>query len=96
MFFVHTLLIEKNIPEAAYIDPDYTIVRIHNQTPERVNWNLKWQIGLRLNYNLHKSLSVSAEPVFTKYLNSVYNTQKGYANVKPYSMGLNFGIQYGF
>jgi len=91
-----SMLTSKNIPETEYYDPDYTVVRIHNMTPERVDWNLIWQIGIRLNYKLHKSLSVSAEPVFTKYLNSVYDTDKGYTNIKPYTMGLRVGVYYGF
>jgi len=91
-----SLMMNKNIPAASYFDPDYTIVRIQNNTPERVDWNLIWKLGIRLNYNLTKSVSFSAEPVFTKYLNSIYDTKKGYSDIKPYSMGLRVGIYYGF
>lgn len=91
-----SLMVEKDIPEAEYYNPDYTVIRIHNNTPERVDLNLLWQMGIRLNYRFYKSMSVSAEPVFTKYLNSIYDTEKGYNNVKPYSMGLRVGIYYGF
>jgi hypothetical protein len=43
-----------------------------------------------------KAMSVSVKPVFNKYINSIYDTQKGYPNVKPYSMGIQFGVYYGF
>ncbi len=91
-----SMMVSKKIPEEAYYDPEYTVVRIINKTPERVDWNLLFQLGIRLNYRIHKSLSLSAEPVFTKYLNSVYDTEKGYSNKKPYNMGLKIGIYYGF
>jgi hypothetical protein len=91
-----SLMVNKNIPEADFMDPEYTVVRIQNNTPERVDNNLIWQIGVRFNYKINKSVSLSAEPVFTKYLNSIYNVEKNYPNVKPYTMGLQFGIYYGF
>jgi len=91
-----SMMVSKEIPEESYYDPEYTVVRIINNTPERVDWNLLFQLGIRLNYRIHKSLSLSAEPVFTKYLNSVYDTEKGYSNTKPYNMGLKIGIYYGF
>lgn len=91
-----SMLVEKDIPDAEYQDPDYTTVSIQNNTPERVDWNLRLQLALRLNYTLYKSLSVSAEPNFSKYMNTVYNTDKGYENVKPYTMGIRIGIYYGF
>lgn len=91
-----SLMAAKQIPSADFVDPDYTVVRIRNNTPERVDWNLLWHLGLRLNFRLTGSLSLSAEPVFTKYINSVYDINKGYNNVKPYSMSLRVGIFYGF
>lgn len=93
---IFSYMINKNIPEAEYYDPEYTIVKMINNTPERVEWNFQWQIGIRLNYNISKAFSVSAEPIFTKYLNSIYDTDKGYSSVKPYTMGLRVGIYYGF
>ena len=89
-------LTQKEIPTHEFSSPDFTVVQTRDITPERVDWNLRWKLGLRLNYNIARSLSVSAEPVFTKYLNSVYDTDQGYDNVKPYTMGIRFGIYYGF
>lgn len=89
------LLVSREIPVAGYNNPDYTIIRTRNVTPERTDWNLRWQLGIRLNYRLAGSLSLSAEPVFTKYLNSIYMNGEGH-DVKPYTMGLRFGLFYGF
>ncbi len=93
---IFNFLVQKEFPDSDFYNPDFTIVQTRNVTPERVDWNLRWQLGLRMNYNIVRSLSVSAEPVFTKYLNSVYDTGKGYPNVKPYTMGVRIGIYYGF
>jgi len=91
-----SIMVSKNIPEADHIDTEYTIVRIQNNSPERADKNLIWQIGVRFNYKINSSVSLSAEPVFTKYINSIYNIEKNYPNVRPYTMGIQFGIYYGF
>jgi hypothetical protein len=90
------LLAGKEVPENEMVYPESTVIRTSDITPERVDWNLRWQIGIRLNYKLTPSLGLAAEPVFTKYLNSVYDTGKGYKNVKPYTMGIRVGVYYGF
>jgi hypothetical protein len=93
---IFNFLVDKEIPAPAYYNPDYTVVRTRNVTPERVDWNMRWQIGLRMNFQIVRSLSLSVEPVFSKYLNSIYDTDKGYQNVKPYTMGVRAGVFYGF
>lgn len=93
---IFNYMVSKSIPDAQYYNPEYTVVKTINQTPERVDWNFQWQLAIRLNYKVSKAFSISAEPVFTKYLNSIYDTDKGYTNVKPYSMGLRIGVYYGF
>jgi hypothetical protein len=93
---IFNFLVDKEIPAPAYYNPDYTVVRTRNVTPDRVDWNMRWQIGLRMNFQIVRSLSLSVEPVFSKYLNSIYDTDKGYQNVKPYTMGVRAGVFYGF
>jgi hypothetical protein len=93
---IYNHLTRSEVPSADYTNPDYTIIGINDVTPERVDWNLRWQVALRLNYRVAKSLSLAAEPVFTKHLNSIYNTDLGYPNVKPYTMGVRIGVYYGF
>ena len=89
-------LMNSNHDVVAFSYPESTHVRTYDQTPGRVNMNLSWQIAGRLDYRILRSMSVSVKPVFTKYLNSIYDTRSGYRNTKPYSMGIQVGIYYGF
>jgi hypothetical protein len=75
---------------------DYQIVETINTTPLRVKNNLQMQLALRFGYRITSGLSVIAQPVFSKYLNSIYDAHAGYQNVKPYSMGVRVGIYYYF
>jgi hypothetical protein len=93
---IFSKMLSKHIPEPIINDPDYELIAITNQTPERVDVNFQWQVSLRLNYRFAKTISVAVQPVFTKYINSIYDTDAGYPNVKPYSMGLRFGIYFDF
>ena len=76
--------------------PEFTHVRTVNQTPERVNINYRWLLALRLDYRFARSMSVSVKPVFNKYLNAIYDTKAGYTDTRPYSMGVQVGISFGF
>ena len=89
-------MLSSKIPEPIINNPDYELIAITNQTPERVDLNFQWQVSLRLNYRFAKTMSLAVQPVFTKYINSIYDTKSGYPNVKPYSMGLRFGIYFDF
>ncbi len=89
-------LIETDRDEVDATYPEYTLIKTTDQTPERVDLNYRWLVALRLDYRLARSMSVSVKPVFNKYLNSIYDTKKGYPDVRPYSMGLQVGINFGF
>ena len=91
-----SIMIGKDDPNVAFDYPEYTHIKTINETPERVETNFRWQIAVRLDYRFARSMSFAIKPVFSKYLNSVYDTSKGYPDVKPYSMGLQFGLYYGF
>lgn len=91
-----TKMVDKQIPVVDFSKPEYNVVQIKNETPERVDFNFRWQLAVRLDMNIVKAMSVSVKPVFTKYINSIYDTQSGYPNVKPYSMGIQLGVYYGF
>jgi hypothetical protein len=93
---IFSKMLSSKIPEPVITNPDYELIAITNQTPERVDINFQWQLSLRLNYRFGKTLSLAVQPVFTKYINSIYDTEAGYPNVKPYSMGLRFGIYFDF
>jgi hypothetical protein len=92
--FVFSTLIEKIEPEISFTDPEYKLIKLVNQTPERVNNNCQFQFALRLGYQFKPAVSIVAEPVFSKYLNSIYSNN--YPILKPYEMGLRFGIYYNF
>lgn len=91
-----TKMVDKQIPVVDFSKPEYNVVLIKNETPERVDFNFRWQLAVRLDMKIVKAMSVSVKPVFNKYINSIYDTQSGYPNVKPYSMGIQFGVYYGF
>jgi len=93
---IYSRMVDKQIPVVDFSQPEYRVVLIQNETPERVNTNFRWQFAVKLDMKLVKAMSVSVKPVFNQYINSIYNTRSGYPNVRPYSMGIQFGIKYGF
>ena len=93
---IFSKMLTKEIPEPTINYPEYELIAITNQTPERVDLNFQWQVSLRLNYRFAKTMSVAVQPVFTKYINSIYDTKAGHPNVKPYTMGVRFGIYFDF
>ena len=93
---IFSTLLNSEIPNAEFNYPEYTLINIEDKTPERVDINLQFAISLRFNYKLANSISLSAQPEFTKYLNSIYDVNKGGPNTKPYTMGLRIGIFYDF
>ena len=51
-------------------------------------------LGLGFEYPFASSLSISVEPTFRYYLNSIYNNDS--YNVRPYSFGIMTGVSYSF
>ncbi len=93
---VFSKLIKSKIPVADFDLPESTLLQIEDATPTRTDMNLQWQLGLRFNYNIVNSLTLSLQPEFSKYLNSIYKNENSNPVIKPYSMGLRFGIYYDF
>ncbi|PLX14591.1 MAG: hypothetical protein C0598_00920 [Marinilabiliales bacterium] len=93
---IFSKLVESKIPEASFYMPESTLIKIDDNTPVRRDFNYQVVVGLKFNYKLFKSVSISAEPEFTKYLNSIYKSSPDISSTKPYSMGLRFGIYYDF
>lgn len=89
-------LLKSEIPQANFNFPEYTLLSIEDNTPERVDMNMQLLLAVRFNYRFTRAMSLSLQPEFTKYLNSIYNTEIGDPNIKPYTMGLKFGIYYDF
>ena len=56
--------------------------------------NYSSSLGLGFEYPFASSLSISVEPTFRYYLNSIYNNDS--YNVRPYSFGIMTGVSYSF
>lgn len=93
---IFSKMLSKEIPNAVFNSPEYSLLNIEDDTPQRVDVNFQMLVAIRFNYKLNNAISLSAQPEFTKYLNSIYDTNKGDPNIKPYTMGLKFGIYYDF
>ncbi len=94
---IFSKLISSEIPEPSFTSSnEQTLVSIEDNTPTRVDMNMQMLVAMRFNYKFTKAVSLSLQPEFTKYLNSIYNTDIGDLNIKPYTMGLRFGIYYDF
>ncbi len=84
-----------NTPKVEFYNPDAKLLSINNHTPERSQNNIKFNIGLRLNYKVHRSISIGIQPEFYHYLNSVFNESSG-RNLLPYSIKVRAGIYFNF
>jgi len=89
-------LMSSEIPKPEFNNPEYSLLRVEDNSPTRVDINLQMLVALRVNYRLNGAVSISVQPEFTKYLNSIYNIELGGPNTKPYTMGMRFGIYYDF
>ena len=67
-----SFLLDKEDPGVQFNYPEYTHVRTINETPERVDFNYRLLVALRLDYRFARSMSFAVKPVFNTYLNSVY------------------------
>lgn len=92
---IYCYLTKTYTPQVQYNDPDSQLIGVTNNTPERVDHNFRVHIALRLNYNITKTVSLSAQPEFTSFINSIYNQSYG-SKVRPYTMGIRFGICFDF
>ena len=92
---IYSYLLKTYTPEVNYNDPDSQLIGITNNTPERVEHNFRIHIALRLNYNITSSISLSAQPEFTSFINSIYKPSYNTIS-RPYTMGIRFGICFDF
>ena len=92
---IYSHLTRTYVPNITYNEGDSQLIRISNNTPNRVENNFRVHVAIRLNYNITKSVYLSIQPEFTSYINSIYKQSDNYKS-KPYTMGARFGIYYGF
>lgn len=81
-------------PDISYNNPETKLIGITNLTSQRASNNLRMHIGLRVNTTLFRGVSLSVQPEFTKWLNSIYTSDHDKA--LPYTMSIKAGIYYNF
>lgn len=91
---VYSILLKENEPGTNYANENATWVKITNDTPERIQSNFQLSLALGLSYRLSNRLSLSAEPAYNYYINSVY--QQRYSSKSPWSLGLRAGVVFQF
>ncbi len=90
----YSRLVNSYIPDNGFYYEGSDIVQITNNTPERVTNNWKYMLSVRVGIRLNHSISIIAQPEFSKYFTSVYTNQ--YDPMKPYMMNLRAGIYFDF
>ena len=93
---IYSLLNKTETPNITYDDPNTNLIGIQNNTPSRVEHNFRIHAAIRLNYSISRTISIVAQPEFTKYLNSINEKSPTSNKVKPYTMGVKFGILFDF
>jgi hypothetical protein len=90
-----SILIGKKEAQPVIELPNATIIRIDNNSPvmNKLNWQL--YLGLRLDYQLARSLSLIVEPYYRYYFTPLTAQKEDYLK-NPYSFGLGIGVQYNF
>lgn len=91
---IYSMLNSTVVPTLTYNIPESTIMGISNNTPDRVANNFKLHMALRATYRIHNSLSISIQPEFSKYLNSIYSNPDH--KHMPYSMSIRGGLFFNF
>lgn len=92
---IYSFLTKTYVPEVQFNDPESQLIGITNNTPERAEHNFRVHVALRFNYNVTKTVSLSAQPEFTKFLNSIYKPSYN-TTARPYTMGIRFGVCFDF
>lgn len=89
-----SVLLKTNNLTPAYDPGRDRIIMVNNITPERISLNWQLMGGINFSYRLYKQWSLSLEPEFRYYFNSVYE-KSGYSP-KPWSVGIRTAIIYEF
>jgi|GEM_PF-1808487 len=92
---VYSFLNKTDEPIVSFNQPETQLIDIINFTPVRRKDNFKVHIALRASYTIHRSISISLQPEFSSYLNSVYSNSSG-KNLKPYTVGIRAGVLFNF
>ncbi len=94
---IFSMLMKSAITNDYPLDPSQgELIGITRLTPERVSNNWQWMASVRMDYSITQSVSIMGQLSFRQYLNGIYKTEAELGVVKPYTMGLRFGIVYDF
>ncbi len=88
-------LMKSVIPESGFNQPG-DISEIINQTETRNLNTWKINAGIRFGYRISNNILLIIQPGYSKYINSIYNTEKGYSNDKPCILNIKGGIMIDF
>ncbi|HEX8547101.1 MAG TPA: hypothetical protein VF691_09085, partial [Cytophagaceae bacterium] len=87
------LVSPKKVNFYSYLDEEGKNIKIEEKELNRIN--LMYTGGIELYYSFSDRLSFKIAPTAKYSLNSIYANEKN-VNMKPYSYGLQFGVQYIF
>ena len=90
---IFSKLLSEEIPEVTLNNPEYKLLGITRQTPQRSLYNFQYIFALRINYYIKNRISLELNPRFTKYMDNIYESGD---KVLPYSMGISAGICFDF
>ncbi len=92
-----SLLMNKQEPVLDFYYPGATINAVENYSMPRVKANVQLLISLGLQIQASEKLGILAEPVYRRYLNTVYDLNINNEKLKnPYSIGFRAGVFYTF
>ncbi len=90
-----SFLIHENIPAAGIPESQARILNVENELPGRISTHWQFIVSAGVNYKLGSRMSLSMEPMFRYYINSVYEQEK--LNTRhPFSVGLRTGLLLNF
>jgi hypothetical protein len=75
--------------------PNARIIKVDNETPDRVSTYWQLWLNLSLEYRLTKQISLFAEPYYRYYFTPVVQ-REGLTPAKPSAFGIGLGVQYNF
>jgi len=92
---VLSILVQEDENTIGFSDIGATLINIEDNTPQRLKTNWQFMFSAGLNYRASNHLSLSLEPTYKYYIQSVYE-QNVSGTKNPWSIGLRGGVVYTF
>ncbi|MEZ5082367.1 MAG: hypothetical protein R2750_02770 [Bacteroidales bacterium] len=87
---IFSVLLNKVESDFTYDNTKATWIKINDETPVRIKSNIQLSAGVAFNYQINNNLYFQIEPVYSYYLNPVY--EKKYNINSPFSLGVRTGL----